>query len=123
MDVDALVERWKQTRDPWTCGVDSAAILQCERGFCACAESAGDAMAAALLALRDDVVKWQGIAAREASHGAEVWAERDALRAERDALREQLQYAADSFRSLGCAVDADECEAALSPAEQPKEEP
>lgn len=31
-----------------------------------------------------------------------------------DALREQLQYAADSFRSHGFAVDADECESAIN---------
>ena len=39
-----------------------------------------------------------------------------------DALSEQLQYAADSFRSHGFSVDADECEEAIrgsKPAEQP----
>jgi hypothetical protein len=35
-----------------------------------------------------------------------------------DALSEQLKHAADSFRSLGCTVDADECEAVLAPASQ-----
>jgi hypothetical protein len=72
MDVDALVER---LNGPHYCD-------DC------CGEPGRDGLhdeaAAALLALRDDVAKWQGIAAREASHGAEVWEERDALRAERE---------------------------------------
>lgn len=32
---------------------------------------------------------------------------------EMNQLRESLQYAADSFRNLGCAVDADDCEEAI----------
>lgn len=41
-------------------------------------------------------------------------AEIDRLTRERDAAREALQIAADSFRSHGFAVDADEAEAALA---------
>ena len=50
----------------------------------------------------------------------ELDAENDALQAENkaladrvDALCEQLQYAADSFRSHGFSVDAEECEEAI----------
>lgn len=38
----------------------------------------------------------------------------DALAERVESLRRQLQYAADSFRSHGFSVDADECEEAIN---------